>query len=73
MNTALIIISMLLVLSAFWIAALYAEKKNLLKDDNDNYIPDVVEDAVKDVKDGINEKVDAVKNKVKNVKKAIKE
>ena len=73
MNTALIITSMLLVLSAFWIAALYAEKKNLLKDDNDNYIPDVVEDAVKDVKDGINEKVDAVKNKVKNVKKAIKE
>lgn len=73
MNTALIIISTLLVLSAFWIAALYAEKKNLLKDDNDNYIPDVVEDAVKDVKDGINEKVDAVKNKVKNVKKAIKE
>jgi hypothetical protein len=73
MNTALIIVSMLLVLSAFWIAALYAEKKNLLKDDNDNYIPDVVEDAVKDVKDGINEKVDAVKNKVKNVKKAIKE
>ena len=73
MNTVLIIISMLLVLSAFWIAALYAEKKNLLKDDNDNYIPDVVEDAVKDVKDGINEKVDAVKNKVKNVKKAIKE
>ena len=72
MNTVLIIISMLLVLSAFWIAALYAEKKNLLKDDNDNYIPDVVEDAVKDVKDGINEKVDAVKNKVKNVKKAIK-
>ena len=73
MNTVLIIISMLLVLSAFWIAALYAEKKNLLKDDNDNYIQDVVEDAVKDVKDGINEKVDAVKNKVKNVKKAIKE
>lgn len=61
MKTALIIISVLLVLSGFWIAALYAEKKGLLKDEDNDFIPDVVED-----------KVDEIKTKVKNVKKQIK-
>lgn len=62
MNTALIIVSVLLVLAAFWISALYAEKKGLLKDEDNDFIPDVIED-----------KVDAIKTKAKNVKKAIKE
>ena len=65
MKIALIILSVLLILSAFWIAALYAEKKNLLKDENDNYIPDVVEDAVDDIKDSVKEKVDKVKKAIK--------
>jgi len=62
MNTALIVVSVLLVLAAFWISALYAEKKGLLKDEDNDFIPDVIED-----------KVDAIKTKAKNVKKAIKE
>ena len=62
MTTAIIILSVLLALSVFWIAALYAEKKGLLKDEDNDYIPDVIED-----------KVDAIKNKAKNIKKAIKE
>jgi len=62
MNTALIVISVLLVLAAFWIAALYAEKKGLLKDEDNDFVPDVIED-----------KVDAIKTKAKNIKKAIKE
>jgi hypothetical protein len=62
MKTALIIVSVLLVLAGFWIAALYAEKKGLLKDEDNDFIPDVIED-----------KVDAIKTKAKNVKKAIKE
>ena len=62
MNTALIVISVLLVLAAFWIAALYAEKKGLLKDEDGDFVPDVIED-----------KVDAIKTKAKNIKKAIKE
>ena len=73
MNVAIIILLVLLSISVFWIIALYAEKKNLLKDDNDNYIPDVIEDKVKDIKDGVNEKIDNTKRKVQNVKKAIKE
>ena len=62
MNTALIVVSVLLVLAAFWISALYAEKKGLLKDEDNDFIPDVIED-----------KVEAIKTKAKNVKKAIKE
>ena len=62
MTTAIIILSVLLALSVFWIAALYAEKKGLLKDEDNDYIPDVIED-----------KVDAIKTKAKNIKKAIKE
>jgi len=62
MATAIIILSVLLGLSAFWIVALYAKKKGLLKDEDNDYIPDVIED-----------KVDAIKTKAKNIKKAIKE
>lgn len=62
MTTALIILTVLLILAAFWISALYAEKKGLLKDEDNDFIPDVIED-----------KVDAIKTKAKNIKKAIKE
>ena len=62
MTTAIIILSVLLALSVFWIGALYAEKKGLLKDEDNDFIPDVIED-----------KVDAIKTKAKNIKKAIKE
>lgn len=72
MKTAVIILSVLLILAAFWIAALFAEKKNLLKDDNDNYVPDIIEDKVSDIKNNVNEKVNNVKTKIDNVKKALK-
>jgi len=72
MTTAIIILSVLLGLAIFWIAALYAEKKGLLKDEDGDYIPDVIEDKVQDVKDSVNEKIDNAKTKVKNVKKALK-
>jgi hypothetical protein len=62
MNTVVIILGVFLVLAGFWISALYAEKKGLLKDEDNNFIPDVIED-----------KVDAIKTKAKNIKKAIKE
>lgn len=72
MKIVLLVLIVLLVISAFWITALYAEKKNLLKDDNDNYIPDVIEDKVNNIKDSVAEKIDNTKQKIKNVKKAIK-
>lgn len=73
MKIVLLVLLILLIIASFWILALYAEKKNLLKDDNDNYIPDVIEDKVKDIKNSVNEKIDNTKQKIKNVKKAIKE
>ena len=73
MTTAIIILSVLLVLSIFWIGALYAEKKGLLRDEDNDYIPDVIEDKVSDIKDGINDKVENTKRKINNVKKALKE
>lgn len=73
MKIAFIIISVLLVVAVLWIVAMYAEKKNLLKDEDNDYIPDVIEDKVSDIKDSVNQKIDNTKKKIKNVKKAIKE
>ena len=73
MKILIVVLLVLLVVSVFWIMALYAEKKGLLKDVDNDFIPDVIEDKVQDVKDGVNAKVDAVKTKVNNVKKALKE
>lgn len=73
MKVTILILLTLLVVAAFWIVALYAEKKNLLKDDNDNYIPDVIEDKLSDIKEGVDSKIENTKRKIKNVKKAIKE
>lgn len=72
MKTAVIILSVLLILAAFWITALFAEKKKLLKDDNDNYVPDIIEDKVSDIKNNVDEKINNVKTKIDNVKKALK-
>lgn len=73
MKTAVIILSVLLGLAIIWIGAMFAEKKNLLKDEDGDYIPDVIEDKVSDIKEGINTKVENTKRKIDNVKKALKE
>lgn len=73
MKTAVIILSVLLGLAIIWIGAMFAEKKNLLKDEDGDYIPDVIEDKVSDIKEGINTKVENTKRKINNVKKALKE
>lgn len=73
MKTAVIILSVLLGLAIIWIGAMFAEKKNLLKDEDGDYIPDVIEDKVSDIKEGINTKVENTKRKISNVKKALKE
>ena len=46
------------------IVSVWLDKKGITKDDNDNYIPDVLEDKVKDIKG----KVSAVKKIVKKKK-----
>ena len=73
MKVAIVVLLILLTVLAFWVIALYAEKKGLLKDSDNDFIPDVIEDKVQDVKDGVNDKIDNTKRKIQNVKKAIKE
>ena len=46
------------------IASIWLDKRGITKDDNDNYIPDVLEDKVRNIKD----KVKAVKKIVKKKK-----
>ena len=66
MNIFLIVLGILLTVGGLWIAGMFAEKKKVLKDDNDNYVPDVVENKVKEVKDAIETKIENTKRKIKD-------
>lgn len=62
MNFILILAAALVVIVALVIFSIWLDKKGVTKDDNNNYIPDVLEDKVKNVKT----KVKDIKNIVKN-------
>ena len=62
MNLILIVIAAIVVGGALIALSIWLNKKGITKDDNDNYIPDVLEDKVKNVKT----KVKDIKNIVKN-------
>jgi cell division protein FtsN len=64
MNFTLIIIAAIVVIAGLIVFSIWLNKKGITKDDNDNYIPDVLEDKVKNVKT----KVKDIKNIVKNKK-----
>ena len=64
MNLILIVIAAIVVGGALIALSIWLNKKGITKDDNDNYIPDVLEDKVKNVKT----KVKQVKNIVKSKK-----
>ena len=64
MNLILILIAAIVVVVALVIFSIWLDKKGVTKDDNDNYIPDVLEDKVKNVKT----KVKDIKNIVKKKK-----
>ena len=61
MNFTLIIIAAVVVIIGLIVFSIWLNKKGITKDDNDNYIPDVLEDKVKNVK-----------TKVKNIKNIVK-
>jgi gas vesicle protein len=48
-------------------------KKGKIKDEDGDFIPDVIEDKVDEVKTKVNKKVTAVKTKVKSVKAEVKD
>jgi len=64
MNFTLIIIAAVVVIIGLIVFSIWLDKKGVTKDDNDNYIPDVLEDKVKNVKT----KVKDIKNIVKKKK-----
>ena len=66
MTTAVIILSVLLGLAVIWIGAMFVEKKNLLKDRDGDYIPDVIEDSVEKAKNAVNTKIKDTKQKIKD-------
>tara|TARA_Y100001937_G_scaffold128130_1_gene202642 strand:- start:3992 stop:4186 length:195 start_codon:yes stop_codon:yes gene_type:complete len=50
MNYTLILIAIVAFVIGIVIASMWLEKKGITKDDNDNYIPDVLEDKAKEIK-----------------------
>lgn len=66
MTTAVIILAVLLGLAIIWIGAMFVEKKNLLKDRDGDYIPDVIEDSVEKAKNAVNTKIKDTKQKIKD-------
>ena len=64
MNFTLIIIAAVVVIIGLIVFSIWLNKKGITKDDNNNYIPDVLEDKVKNLKT----KVKDIKNIVKNKK-----
>jgi hypothetical protein len=64
MNFILILAIALVVIVGIVLFSIWLDKKGVTKDDNNNYIPDVLEDKVKNVKT----KIKNIKNIVKNKK-----
>jgi len=72
MKVILILLVVLLVLGGLWFLAIKAKNKGLLDDKDGDFIPDVIEDKIEEIKEDVNKKVENTKTKVKNVKKALK-
>jgi len=73
MNLIYITLGLLILLIIVNITAIYLTKKGLTKDDNNNMIPDILEEKFSQLKDEVSFKVDRVGEEMKDVAKAIKE
>lgn len=73
MKTTLIAITILLVLAAILVAAIWMNKKGILKDDNNNYVPDVAEDKAKKIKKETLRRAKRVSEETKDVLDSLKE
>ena len=63
MNFILIVLAAIIVGGALIALSIWLTKKGVTKDDNDNYIPDVLEDKVKNIKTKVKEVKNIVKKK----------
>lgn len=69
----LIVLAALLTLAVFVFLAIKAKKAGYLNDENDNYIPDVVENKAKQIKNETVQRAKEVKKEVSDVGVAVKE
>lgn len=74
MNTlVLILIALVVLLVIVNVSAIWLTRKGLTRDDNNNMIPDILEEKFADLKDDVSIRVDRVGQELKDVGKAIKE
>tara|TARA_B110000483_G_scaffold45855_1_gene57236 strand:+ start:1113 stop:1406 length:294 start_codon:yes stop_codon:yes gene_type:complete len=73
MNIVYITLGLLIVLIIINISAILLAKKGLTRDDNNNLIPDILEEKLSELKDDVSLRVDRVGQELQDVSKAIKE
>jgi len=74
MNTIVIIlISLIVLLIIINVSAIWLTRSGLTKDENNNMIPDLLEDKIADLKQDVSTRVNRVGEELKDVSKAIKE
>lgn len=74
MNTlVLILIALVVLLVIVNVSAIWLTRKGLTRDDNNNMIPDILEEKFAELKDDVSIRVDRVGQELKDVGKAIKE
>lgn len=72
-NIIFILISVVSLLVVVNIAAIWMTKKGLTKDENNNMIPDILEEKFAELKDEVSHRVERVGEELKDVSNAIKE
>jgi|TARA_R100000734_G_C3316378_1_gene108848 hypothetical protein len=72
-NIILILIAVIVALIIVNILAIWMTKKGLTKDENNNMIPDILEQKFAELKDDVTIRVERVGQELKDVSKAIKE
>lgn len=74
MNTLVLILTALIVLLIIInVSAIFLSRKGMTRDDNNNMIPDIIEEKFADLKEDVSIRVDRVGEELKDVGKAIKE
>ena len=68
-----LLIGLILLLIIINVASIWLTKKGLTKDDNNNMIPDAIEEKFSEIKKDIFNRVERVSEELKDVSKSIKE
>lgn len=73
MTVVIILLAVLILLGLVNMFAIWATKKGFTKDENNNMIPDILEEKFSDLKEDVSTRVERVGEELKDVTKAIKE